>query len=68
MFGILTPAQVQKSIADGGFKPNIRLTNLSTAYFQAEDDFVATKLFPASASPAFISRVLPVFESRSCKG
>ena len=46
MFGILTPAQVQKSIADGGFKPNIRLTNLSTAYFQAEDDFVATKLFP----------------------
>lgn len=46
MNGNLRPADIQKSIATGGFVPNIRLTNMSTAYFQAEDDFVATKLFP----------------------
>lgn len=46
MFGTETTANISKAIATGGFKPNIRLTNMSTAYFQADDDFVATKLFP----------------------
>ncbi|MEA4922160.1 MAG: hypothetical protein VB031_02195 [Eubacteriaceae bacterium] len=46
MFGTTNAAEIAKSIATGAFQPNIRLTNLSTAYFQADDDFVATKLFP----------------------
>lgn len=39
-------AVIQKAIADGSWKPNIYLTNLSVAQFQAQDDFVAHKLFP----------------------
>ena len=35
-----------KSIADGSWKPNIYLTNVSIAQFQQPDDFVAYKLFP----------------------
>lgn len=46
MHGNMTPEAVMKSIATGAFTPNIRLTNMSTAYFQSEDDFVATRLFP----------------------
>lgn len=46
MFNQITAGQIAKSLADGGFKPNIRLTNMSTAYFQSADDYVATKLFP----------------------
>ena len=46
MFNQVSAGQIAKSLADGGFKPNIRLTNMSTAFFQAADDYVATKLFP----------------------
>lgn len=42
----LDTSHIQKSISTGNWRPNIKLTNLSTAYFMAEDDFVATKLFP----------------------
>jgi hypothetical protein len=35
-----------KAIADGSWKPNLYLTNVSVAQFQQADDFVAHKLFP----------------------
>ncbi len=43
---LVSAANIQKSIVTGQFKPNIYLTNLSVAQFQAESDFVAKKLFP----------------------
>lgn len=46
MHNFTSPAQVQKSIATGNWKPNMYLTNLSTAYFQQDSDYVANKLFP----------------------
>lgn len=42
----ITNESIQKAIADGSWKPNIYLTNLSVAQFQLQDDFVAHKLFP----------------------
>lgn len=39
-------ANIAKAIADGSWKPNIYLTNVSIAQFQQPDDFVAYKLFP----------------------
>lgn len=44
--GNLTPNQVQSDIAKGIWKPNIYLTNMSTAYFQSDEDYVADKIFP----------------------
>lgn len=43
---ILTPEQIQVDIAKGNFKPNIYLTNMSMAYFQAQSEYVAKSLFP----------------------
>ena len=40
------PANIAKAIADGIWKPNLYLTNVSIAQFQQPDDFVAYKLFP----------------------
>lgn len=37
---------IQKAIADGSWKPNLYLTNLSVAQFQLPDDYVAHRLFP----------------------
>jgi hypothetical protein len=42
----LTPFEIQKSLATGGWNPNIYLTNVSVAEFQQPDDFVAYKVFP----------------------
>lgn len=42
----MNPDQIAKSIASGNWKPNMYLTNLSTAYFQQEDDFVFSEFFP----------------------
>ena len=39
-------ANIAKAIADGSWKPNLYLTNVSVAQFQQPDDFVAYKLFP----------------------
>lgn len=39
-------ANIAKAIADGTWKPNLYLTNVSIAQFQQPDDFVAYKLFP----------------------
>lgn len=44
--GIITPANLSARIAKGAFKPNIYLTNMSMAYFQAMDQYVAKSLFP----------------------
>ncbi len=41
----LTSEQVQANIAKG-WKPNLYLTNMSVAYFQKPEDFIARKLFP----------------------
>jgi hypothetical protein len=46
MSNFTSPEMIQKSIATGQWKPNIYLTNLAIAYFQAEADYVADKLFP----------------------
>ena len=43
---MITTASIQKSIATGAWKPNMYLTNLSTAYFQEEGDFAFPDLFP----------------------
>ncbi len=51
MYKFTSAAQVQKSIATGNWKPNMYLTNLSTAYFQQESDYVANKLFPVVPVP-----------------
>jgi len=42
----LSTADIQKSIATGAWQPNIYLSNISVAQFQAPDDFVAYKVFP----------------------
>ena len=46
MSKILTPDTVRTQIAKGAFKPNMYLTNMSMAYFQAQDKYVAKSLFP----------------------
>ena len=46
MSKILTPEMISAKIAKGAFKPNIYLTNMSMAYFQAQDKYVAKSLFP----------------------
>lgn len=43
---VMHPANIAKAIADGTWKPNLYLTNVSIAQFQQPDDFVAYKLFP----------------------
>jgi hypothetical protein len=46
MGSIITPAGLMQEIQKGAFKPNIYLTNMSLAYFQAADQYVAKSLFP----------------------
>ena len=46
MSNFTNPANIAKAIADGSWKPNLYLTNMSIAQFQKPDDFVAYKLFP----------------------
>ena len=42
----ITPETIMHEIQKGAFKPNIYLTNLSMAYFQSQDKYVAKSLFP----------------------
>lgn len=42
----MNATSIQKGLMGGTWKPNVYLTNLALAQFQAPDDFVATKLFP----------------------
>ena len=46
MAGIYTPENITANIAKGTFKPNVYLTNMSMAYFQAQSDYVAKTIFP----------------------
>lgn len=46
MSEMFTTGSIAKAIADGSWKPNLYLTNVSVAQFQEPDDFVAYKLFP----------------------
>lgn len=41
-----TNGDVKKGMMGGTWKPNIYLTNLAIAQFQAAEDFVATRIFP----------------------
>lgn len=43
---LLTPETIKSQIMKGAFKPNIYLTNMSMAYFQEQDKYVAKSLFP----------------------
>lgn len=43
---IITPESIQGRIAKGAFKPNMYLTNMSMAYFQSQDLYVAKSIFP----------------------
>lgn len=43
---IITPASISNRIAKGTFKPNMYLTNMSMAWFQGQDQYVAKSLFP----------------------
>ena len=45
-FTTATTAGIQSQIAKGTFVPHTRLTNLSMAYFQGMDKYVAKKVFP----------------------
>lgn len=42
----VTPEQLQLQVAKGSFRPNIYLTNLSMAYFQDANRYVAKSIFP----------------------
>lgn len=42
----ITPEAIKSEIQKGAFKPNLYLTNMSMAYFQAQDKYVAKSLFP----------------------
>lgn len=42
---------IKKNIMGGAWKPNIYLTNLAIANFQADEDFIAGKLFPIVPVP-----------------
>ena len=48
---ILTPGMLSTQIAKGAFKPNIYLTNMSMAYFQGMDKYVAKEIFPMLPVP-----------------
>ena len=43
---MITPEALQVEIAKGAFKPNLYLTNMTMAYFQAQSDYVAKSIFP----------------------
>lgn len=45
-FNTATTQGIQAQIAKGTFKPHTRLTNMSMAYFQSMDSYVAKKVFP----------------------
>ncbi len=42
----ITPNTIAAEIAKGAFKPNIYLTNMSMAYFQSAERYVAKAIFP----------------------
>lgn len=44
--GNLTASAVQTSIQKGAFRPNIMLTNMSMAFYQSQDAYVAKSMFP----------------------
>lgn len=46
MFNATTPAAIQSEIAKGAFRENRFLTNMSMAFFQSGDAYVAKSLFP----------------------
>lgn len=46
MFQQLSAGDIQVSIAKGRFHPNVILTNMAMAYFQAQSQYVAKSLFP----------------------
>lgn len=46
MSNALTPEVMSGRIAKGMFKPNLYLTNMSMAQFQAQDKYVAKTIFP----------------------
>lgn len=46
MATFITPEAITAQIQKGVFKPNIYLTNMSMAAFQAQSDYVAKSLFP----------------------
>lgn len=46
MFDQLSAGDIQVSIAKGRFQPNVILTNMAMAYFQAQNQYVAKNLFP----------------------
>ena len=42
----INPGTIQAEIAKGSFRPNMFLTNMSMAFFQAADAYVSKSLFP----------------------
>lgn len=42
----INPGAIQAEIAKGSFRPNMHLTNMSMAFFQAADAYVSKSLFP----------------------
>lgn len=46
MFDVASIASIERQIAKG-WKPNAYLTNMSIAYFQQQNDYIATHMFPA---------------------
>ena len=42
----VTASSIQNQIAKGLFHPNVVLTNMTMAYYQALDAYVAKQLFP----------------------
>ena len=51
MFNTLTPAAIQSEIAKGAFRENRFLTNMSMAFFQSPNAYVAKSLFPILQVP-----------------
>ena len=43
---VVNASSIQVEIAKGNFHPNVVLTNMAMAYFQAQDAYVAKQLFP----------------------
>lgn len=43
---LITPETIKAEIQKGAFKPNIYLSNMSMAYFQGMDKYVAKSVFP----------------------
>lgn len=43
---LITPESIKQDIAKGKLIPNMYLTNMSMAYFQAQNEYVAKSIFP----------------------